>query len=75
MVISIDNSAVNSGDTTKSVEIQYPISGETNTIKITNGSISGADKVKRVETGVGQFYKVESQYGENGLINKITVTK
>ena len=75
LVISIDNSAVNSGDTTKSVEIQYPISGETNTIKITNGSISGADKVKRVETGVGQFYKVESQYGENGLINKITVTK
>ena len=57
LVISIDNSAVNSGDTTKSVEIQYPISGETNTIKITNGSISGADKVKRVETGVGQFYK------------------
>lgn len=76
LVISIDNSAVSSGDTNKSVSIKYPLEARgTNTIKVDSGSVTGTTAAKRVKTGAGIFYKVTAKYGENGLINEIEVTK
>lgn len=74
LVISIDNSAVSSGDTNKSVSIKYPLeAGVTNTIKVDSGSVTGTTAAKRVKTGAGIYYKVTAKYGSNGLINEITV--
>ncbi len=73
LVISIDNSAVSSGNT-KSVSITYPTTTGINTIEVSSGSVTGTNQMKRVETGSGKFYTVQSEYGSNGLINKITVT-
>ena len=74
LVISIDNSAVSSGDTSKSVSIKYPLeAGETNIIKVDSGSVTGTTAAKRVKTGAGIYYEVTAKYGSNGLINEITV--
>ena len=79
LVVSIDNNAVNAGDKTKSVCIKYPLDATagaaTNTIKVNDAgtAVDGMDKSKRVKTGVGIFYNVEAKYGNNGLINDITV--
>lgn len=74
LVISIDNSAVSSKDTIKVVSVEYPINDtETNKIYVESGEIRGTDKTRRVSTGAGKFYKVEAKYGDNGLINEITV--
>lgn len=75
LVISLNNSAVSSGDPTKAVSITYPLeTGGENTIELKNGSVTGLDKVKRVKTGAGVYYNVNASYGNSGLINKIKVT-
>lgn len=74
LVISIDNAAKNSGDSTKVVSITYPLeAGRNNTIEYNNGDVIGINAVKRVKTGSGSYYTVSATYGSNGLINKITV--
>lgn len=74
LVISIDNSAKSSGDTTKVVSITYPLeAGGTNTISFSGGNVNGLNAVKRVKTGSGVYYTVSAEYDSNGLINKITV--
>ena len=74
LVISIDNSAKSSGDTTKAVSITYPLeTGGTNTISFSGGDVSGLSNGKRVKTGAGVYYTVSASYSDNGLINKITV--
>lgn len=78
LVISIDNSAINTSSYEKKVSITYPINETTNNtidIDVANSKLSGTDKVKKVETGSGKFYKVEATYGSNGLIASIKVTK
>ena len=74
LVVSIDNSALSSGDTIKVVSIEYPLDeNNKNTIRVESGEVKGIDKSKRVATGAGKFYKVEAEYSDDGLINKITV--
>lgn len=74
LIISIDNSAVNSGETEKVVTISYPLeTGGTNTISVSGNSVTGTDKAKRVRTGSGVYYTVSAEYASNGLISKITV--
>lgn len=74
LVISIDNSAVNSSDTKKIVSIEYPLeAGGKNTISVSGNSVNGLNSAKRVKTGSGVYYKVSSEYGDDGLIKKITV--
>ena len=74
LIISIDNSAINSGDTLKTVSITYPLeAGGNNTIEVSGNTINGINAVKRVRTGAGVYYNVSAEYNENGLINKITV--
>lgn len=77
LVISIDSSAYNSNELGKAVTISYKSNnGEDNTISVNKDSgvvNSNNLATKKVETGVGKFYKVTSEYGNNGLINKITV--
>ena len=56
------------------VSIEYPLDeNNKNTIRVESGEVKGIDKSKRVATGAGKFYKVEAEYSDNGLINKITV--
>ena len=75
LVISIDNAAKSSGDTTKSVSIEYPLeTGGNNKIELSRGNISGLNNPKRVKTGSGSYYNVSASYDSNGLINKIKVT-
>ena len=78
-VISNNISVVNSGETFKGITIKYPTTSGDVTITIENdGSAVRYDppnSPKRVETGAGKYYKVEAQYGDNGLINSITVTQ
>lgn len=74
LVVSIDNNAVHSGNTTKGVKIKYPSLEGDNQIYIDDaGAVQGLSKSKRVKTGTGIFYNVNAQYGTNGLINDITV--
>lgn len=77
LIISIDNSAVNSGEFGKTVSITYPpeSGGTTNTIKVEGKVVKGTDNncSKRVKTGSGITYNVTTGYGSNGLINSITV--
>ena len=74
LIISIDNSAINSGDTLKTVSITYPLeAGGNNTIEVSGNTINGINAVKRVRTGAGVYYNVSAEYNENGLINKIIV--
>ncbi len=76
LVISIDNNAISSGELDRAVSITYPASsGSTNTISVSDNKVnySSADATRKVETGKGKYYKVEADYGSNGLINKITV--
>lgn len=76
LVISLDNSAKSSGDATKAVSITYPLeTGGTHEISFNDGDVSGINGVKRVTTGSGVYYIVTATYGDNGLINKIVVTK
>lgn len=71
LVISIDQSAVNSGNS-NTVEITYPIGTVTNTIMVKDNTVKGTDKEKRVETGL-KTYDVSAEYDKSGLISKITV--
>lgn len=71
LVISIDQSAVNSGNS-NTVEITYPIGTGTNTIMVKDNDVKGTDKEKRVETGL-KTYDVSAEYDKSGLISKITV--
>lgn len=76
LVISIDKSAVSSNELGRGVKITYPsTNGDNNTISVNNSGVqnSNPSATKRVDTGAGKFYKVEAKYGDNGLINEITV--
>ena len=75
LVISIDNAALKSGGTDKTVSITYtPEGGGSNTIVVRGNSVAGLDAVKRVKTGTGVYYNVKASYNdETGLIDKITV--
>ncbi len=75
LVISINQSAINSGNS-NTVEITYPISdSDKNRIYVNNNSINGINKEKRVKTGSGITYGVNATYSKNGLINEINVFK
>lgn len=77
LVISIDNNAISSGELGRAVSITYPAtSGGTNTISAGKTEIqySAPSATRKVETGKGKYYKVNADYGSNGLINQITVT-
>lgn len=76
LVISIDSSAYNSKELGKAVTISYESTNGDNTISVNKDSgvvNTNPSATKKVETGAGKFYKVTSEYGDNGLINKITV--
>lgn len=76
LVISIDSSAYNSKELGKAVTISYKSTNGDNTISVNKDSgvvNTNPSATKKVKTGAGKFYKVTSEYGDNGLINKITV--
>lgn len=77
LVISIDNSAISSGDLSKTVSITYKsTNNKTNTISVNASKQlkdSVGDATRKVNTGAGIYYKVKAAYGDNGLINSITV--
>lgn len=79
LVISINNSAINnSNDIEKTVTITYKsTNGSNNTISVDKTSkritYTNANTPKKVETGAGKYYEVIAKYGNNGLINNITV--
>lgn len=77
LVISIDNSAISSGDLSKAVSITYKsTNNKTNTISVNASKQlkdSVGDATRKVNTGAGIYYKVKAAYGDNGLINSITV--
>ena len=77
LVISIDNSAISSGDLSKAVSITYKsTNNKTNTISVNASKQlkdSVGDATRKVNTGAGKYYKVKAAYGDNGLINSITV--
>ena len=68
-VRSINQSAITNNDEIKRVEITFPSSNGGRTTLNTRNEFSGGSTVK---TG-GTFYKVTAKYGDNGLINYITV--
>ena len=71
-VRSINQSAITNNDSVKRVKITFPSSsGGTATLNTDNSSTENASLT--VKTG-GTFYKVTANYGENGLIDTITVT-
>lgn len=85
-IISVNTSAVNNKDLTKSVKITFPVTTSTgsvtkNTIEAKNDNgtftitYTNINYPKRVATGVANYYKVQAEYADNGLINTITVTK
>ena len=78
-VISVDTSAVSSGDTFKAITITFPSTSGTKTIKV-NGtgesatlSGAGASDAKRVTTG--KYYKVNGTHDTNGLLTTLVVTE
>ena len=75
LVISIDTSAYSSKELGRGVKITYPSTNGENTISLNNSGVQNSNNAatKKVATGMGKFYKVESKYGDNGLINEITV--
>lgn len=77
-VISNNIAVVNSGETFKGITIKYPTTSGNVTIKLkddgTAVEYNPANSPKRVETGAGKYYIVDAEYGDNGLINSITVT-
>lgn len=75
LVISIDKSAVSSNELGRGVKITYPSTNGENIISVNNSEVQNSNPyaTKRVDTGAGKFYKVEAEYGDNGLINVITV--
>ena len=77
LVISIDTSAYSSNELGRAITITYKSTNGDNTISVDKDSglkNSNPNATKKVETGVRKFYKVESEYSNGGLINKITVT-
>ena len=77
LVISIDQSAVNAGNS-NTVEIIYPSATDPNVscvISVSENKVQGLRNEKRVKTGSGATYKVSATYNSNGLINKITVSQ
>lgn len=86
-IISVNTSAANAGDKTKSVTISFPVTTSsggsgTNTISVGNGAggqltVTYANTAypKRVNTGASNYYKVEVTHGSSGLISEIKVTK
>ena len=74
LVISINNSSINSEEFGRTISITYPMeSGGNNTIKVENKTLKGTGNSKRVKTGAGITYNVTTEYSSSGLINKITV--
>ena len=75
LVISINRSAISSNELGRTVTITYPSTGGDVEISANNPNGNNENATKKVETGVGISYNVKSEYGDNGLINKITVIK
>lgn len=77
LVISIDNSAISSGDLSKAVSITYKsTNNKTNTISVNASKQlkdSVGDATRKVNTGAGIYYKVKATYGDDGLIKSIKV--
>lgn len=77
LVISIDNSAISSGDLSKAVSITYKsTNNKTNTISVNASKQlkdSVGDATRKVNTGAGIHYKVKAAYGDDGLIKSIKV--
>ena len=75
LVISINTSAHNSNELGKGVKITYPSTSGENTISLNSSGVQNSNNAatKKVATGAGKFYKVTPTYGDNGLINVITV--
>ena len=77
LVISIDNSAISSNNVGNAVSITYKsTNNKTNTISVNASKQlkdSVGDATRKVNTGAGIYYKVKAAYGDNGLINSITV--
>lgn len=77
LVISIDNSAISSGDLSKAVSITYKsTNNKTNTISVNASKQlkdSVGDATRKVNTGAGIDYKVKATYGDDGLIKSIKV--
>ena len=77
LVISIDNSAISSGDLSKTVSINYKSTNNKNNTISVNASKqlkdSVGDATRKVNTGAGIYYKVKATYGDDGLIKSIKV--
>lgn len=68
-VRTINQTAIQEGSTDKRIEITYPAENGSDCKLDKDNTFSGISR--KVKTGV--YYKVEANYGTNGLINSIKV--
>ena len=69
LVRTIDQTALNNEDTVQRVSVYY--GSESLELKATDTAIKGT--LTRVP--LGKYYSVNAEYGNNGLINKLTISE